>query len=522
MLESFAVNTEMKYEKLSAEEQRSRGILGRLVGIIASFKKPTRNGRLYTEELWDKTFSNPIMQEKLENRCLFGELGHPVDRQEIDMEKIAICMAEKPKKGNDGNLYGVFDILDTPNGRILKTMCDYGCNIGVSSRGSGDTVEEYDGTESVEPDSYECECWDAVLLPAVKSARPKYVTESLNPKNTLKRALQEALETSSEDDKKVMEQTLNELGVDYEEEEAPITENVEDPTPEKVDDIDEVVEEPAMAAEDNGAAMIQELQESVKKQHELEATVKSLQEQLSVCYTKEARQEVQLDRHCAELARVKAANKKLNEEFNSLRAENKECKSKIEQQQLRIKKLHEKLQSEQSNQVTLTEGLTSRTTQLNKLQEEIKSLNESYKRDTNKLKAENSQLVESIEEHKKDLQILRSQTSSKLVSSKQLVEKYQSIAKTAVDKYIDLQARRLGVESRDIKSRLNESYSFNDIDRVCEDLQAYKLKVNALPFSVSTKKDVKMVIKESKEPILPNVEDGIDDDVDYTLSSFMN
>ena len=212
MLESFNINNEMQYQKLSLDEQQERGILGRLVGVIADFKNPTRNGRRYTEELWDKTFADPIMKEKLENRCLFGELGHPVDRQEIDMEKIAICLAEVPKKGNDGKLYGVFDILATPNGRILKTMCDYGCKIGVSSRGSGDTVEDYDGGETVEPDTYECECWDAVLLPAVKSARPQYVTESLDTsKKTFKKALREALESSSEDEKKVMEQTLNEL-----------------------------------------------------------------------------------------------------------------------------------------------------------------------------------------------------------------------------------------------------------------------------------------------------------------------
>ena len=120
MLENYNVNNEMQYQKLSAEEQQERGILGRLVGIIADFKNATRNGRRYTEELWDKAFKNPIMREKFENRCLFGELGHPVDRQEVDMEKVCICMAEPPKKGNDGKLYGVFDILNTPNGRILS------------------------------------------------------------------------------------------------------------------------------------------------------------------------------------------------------------------------------------------------------------------------------------------------------------------------------------------------------------------------------------------------------------------
>ena len=98
------------------------------------------------------------MKEKLANRCLFGELGHPTDRIETDMEKIAICLAEKPKKTKDVKLKGVFDILNTPNGRILKALCDYGCQIGVSSRGEGDIVEDFNGNQSVDCDTYQCEC----------------------------------------------------------------------------------------------------------------------------------------------------------------------------------------------------------------------------------------------------------------------------------------------------------------------------------------------------------------------------
>ena len=171
MLENFNTKNSFEYQKLTEEEQSKRGILGRLVGPIADSVNPTRNGRRYSGELWEKVFKNPIMQEKIENRVCFGELGHPVDRTETDMEKICWCLAEVPKKGDDGQLYGVFDILPTPNGRILKALCDYGSNIGTSSRGSGDTFMDYDGQESVDPDTYECECWDAVLLPAVKSAR---------------------------------------------------------------------------------------------------------------------------------------------------------------------------------------------------------------------------------------------------------------------------------------------------------------------------------------------------------------
>ena len=50
MLESLANNT-FTYNKLTEEEQHSRGILGRLVGVIADTENPTRNGRKYGRDL---------------------------------------------------------------------------------------------------------------------------------------------------------------------------------------------------------------------------------------------------------------------------------------------------------------------------------------------------------------------------------------------------------------------------------------------------------------------------------------
>lgn len=221
MLKESRTNEEFEYLKLSPEEQKARGILGRLTGIAADFIHPTRNGRKYSEKLWENVFNDPIMKEKIANRCCFGELGHPTDRTETDMEKIAICLAEQPVKGKDGKLHAIFDILNTPNGRILKSLCDYGCNIGISSRGEGDLITDYEGNEAVDPETYSCECWDAVLIPAVKEARMTYVTESLDKKKynkTLRAKLQESLDAASEEDRKIMEETLNTLNIKLDEE----------------------------------------------------------------------------------------------------------------------------------------------------------------------------------------------------------------------------------------------------------------------------------------------------------------
>lgn len=215
MLESL--NTDVfEYEKLKPEEMQRRGILGRLVGIMADTVNPTRNGRSYSGKLWDNVFNNPIMKERIENNCCFGELGHPTDREETDMSKIAICMDGMPKKDKNGKLQAVFNILDTPNGRILKSLCDYGCNIGISSRGSGDLITDFDGNESVDPDTYNCEGWDAVIIPAVKEARLTYVTEALDKKRynkSLRTKLQEAIDKETDDNKRIMTESLGALGI---------------------------------------------------------------------------------------------------------------------------------------------------------------------------------------------------------------------------------------------------------------------------------------------------------------------
>lgn len=214
MLETLKRNESFSYKKLSKEEMESRQILGRLVGPCADFTIPTRNGRKYNESLWDNVFEDEIVLEKINNKCLFGELGHPLDREEVDPEKIAIALNEKPVKNANGQLIACFDILNTPSGKILKTLCDYGTTIGISSRGSGDLIEDV-----VDPNTYMFECFDAVILPAVKAARLKYMTESLSVKEKkLRKALRESIENAPEEEKEIMKSTLDNLEISLDEE----------------------------------------------------------------------------------------------------------------------------------------------------------------------------------------------------------------------------------------------------------------------------------------------------------------
>lgn len=205
----------LKMQPLSEEEMTARHILGRLYGPIATCVESTRNGRLYNKPLWEKALNDEIFLEKVATKALFLELGHPVDREETDMKQACACIPEVPKIVGD-DLYAYVDIIDTPNGRLLKTLVDYGFVPGISSRGSGDVMDN----NQVDPETFFLETWDIVQLPAVKKARLESLNmcESLDSdKLKLRKALVESYKAATEDDKNTMKKALENLNINIEE-----------------------------------------------------------------------------------------------------------------------------------------------------------------------------------------------------------------------------------------------------------------------------------------------------------------
>lgn len=659
MLESLQTE-ELIYQKLTPEEQQQRGILGRLVGICADFIDSTRNGRHYSEQLWEQVFEDPIMKERIENRVCYGELCHPVGREETDMEKVAVCMAEVPKKGSDGKLRAVFDILNTPNGKILKTLCDYGSILGVSSRGSGDTYTDFDGNEEVDPDSYTCQGFDIVLIPAVKSARLKYVTESLNNKKSLKESLQDALDNASDEDKKVMEETIKNLDLDESKEEKEILyvirdkhgnqlsrpiaddnelwDRVEDKDPygkkglrvvvytESLQDVsnkasendkkviketlntlsynfvakpfnytiqcdgestdvncavvvipdglkigDTTIDATIHCMSENGeelnfntveeaqdwidnfgsnstlkvvgsdlcavpngfdieenstssfdiesdssdesvgnneeSLVVEELQNVLQKNKKLEQKIITLNERLSVCYAKESNYEEQV-------ANLKGNISKLSENSNKVQALNARIGNLMEQ----LNKKDDIISKKEKQIHSLSENMNKQVNAKKALNEEMKNsmrISDELREELNTYKEEIKQLSETIADLKKDIQLNKGTYSKKLEKSNKLVEKYKGVTNNVVNRYIKLQASRLGMSPNEIKNRLPESYSLDDIDNICEDLRDYKLNISKLPFStMKLNENVTMKAKPSKNELIPDStsEDDIVDD----------
>ena len=121
------------------------------------------NGRVYPFQTLMrevKTYQKLVK----ENRAL-GELDHP-DDSVINLRNAShmvtsVWMEEK-------NVMGKVKVLDTPSGKILRSLVESGVKLGISSRGMG-SVSEGNGSTMVE-DDFQLICFDFVSEPSTPGA----------------------------------------------------------------------------------------------------------------------------------------------------------------------------------------------------------------------------------------------------------------------------------------------------------------------------------------------------------------
>ena len=310
-----------------------------------------------------------------------------------------------------------------------------------------------------------------------------------------------------------MTETLKNLNIDY--------------NPEMVDNknslLTENVDNKNNVASDTGTDL-DYLQEVLKDNKILSHKVMELQEKLSVCNAKEISNQEELERYktfAIKLSESVRSNKALNSKIKTLEEQLVEKDKDIQTISSKLTSLSEKFKDNNKNNITLNESLDSKNNIIKDLKNQIRSLNESIDI-INKEKDSNTRILqENIETLKKNSLIKKKEFDRKLDSANTLTEKYRTIAKTVVEEYIKQKALMIGVTPAEIKNRLNENYSINDINRVCENLQAYSLNINKLPFDISRNKPVKMSIKESVETITPK-NNFYDDTVDEDLLKLAN
>ena len=147
--------TEYSQDFQITEEKDSKDMYA--VGIFSSAEIKNNNKRRYKKEILEREVTK--VQEKIEKKCLWGELGHPPN-PEVNPASIALRTTQLEWKGN--NLYGKAKILDTPMGQIAKTLVKEGA-MGISSRGLG-TV----GDDGYVNEDFHLITWDLVTDPSNK------------------------------------------------------------------------------------------------------------------------------------------------------------------------------------------------------------------------------------------------------------------------------------------------------------------------------------------------------------------
>lgn len=143
-------------------------------GVFLQSNLKNRNGRMYPKEILQKEVNRYNEQYITKNRA-YGELGHP-DTPTINLDRVSHMIKSLKLEGN--NFIGRAKILDTPYGKIVKSLIDEGAQLGVSSRGMGSLVQK-NGMNLVQDDFMLATAADIVADPSAPDAFVEGVMEGV-------------------------------------------------------------------------------------------------------------------------------------------------------------------------------------------------------------------------------------------------------------------------------------------------------------------------------------------------------
>ena len=134
-----------------------------LSGIIQKSDTVNGNGRVYPHNVLMKEMKN--YQKLVKEHRALGELDHPEDSV-INLKNASHMITEVWWDGK--SVMGKAKVLDTPSGKILRSLVESGVTLGISSRGMG-SVTEANGQTTVEED-FQLICFDFVSEPSTPGA----------------------------------------------------------------------------------------------------------------------------------------------------------------------------------------------------------------------------------------------------------------------------------------------------------------------------------------------------------------
>jgi len=135
-------------------------------GVFLQSECVNRNGRMYPFSIMEKEVKRYNENFVLKGRAL-GELGHP-DGPTINLDRVSHKICELYRDGN--NFIGKAQLLETPMGKIAKSLISEGVTLGVSSRGVGSLKMTNEGHKIVGEDFMLATAADIVADPSAPDA----------------------------------------------------------------------------------------------------------------------------------------------------------------------------------------------------------------------------------------------------------------------------------------------------------------------------------------------------------------
>lgn len=150
----------------SALDDRSKPLI--LTGVIQRFDVLNKNQRIYSKDILLKEVEN-YNQVFVKGDCAWGELDH-ADSPIVATKNISHLIKKVWVEGNA--VKAKIQILDNPNGDIVRSMVKAGGRPGISSRAVGSLQKKNVNGELVDyvGEDLQIICWDIVSEPSTPGA----------------------------------------------------------------------------------------------------------------------------------------------------------------------------------------------------------------------------------------------------------------------------------------------------------------------------------------------------------------
>ena len=135
-------------------------------GVFLQGEIKNRNGRMYPIDTLSREVNRYCENFVNKGRAL-GELGHP-DGPTVNLDRVSHKITCLTQEGN--NFRGKAQILETPMGKIAKSLLESGVSLGVSSRGVGSLRMTNEGHKIVGEDFQLATAADIVADPSAPDA----------------------------------------------------------------------------------------------------------------------------------------------------------------------------------------------------------------------------------------------------------------------------------------------------------------------------------------------------------------